>query len=125
MSMSKDLNLADLRRLREGGAVVMNREDARMLDRVQSAQDAQIELAKQQLRNNIRQLDANREAQFRANQQWHLVFAADLYKFHRQCDKDSIAYDRELDALVKDAIREEFQAASDRNSEVAPESSAE
>lgn len=120
--MSNDINLAELRRLRQGGAVVMGRDDVKMLERIQSTQDAQVELAKQQLRNNIRQMDANREAQHRANEQWHLVFAADLYKFHRQCEKDGVAYDAELDGLVKSAIRVEFQAESETNPNIAQES---
>lgn len=114
---NEKINLEELRRLKMGGAVVMDRDEMSMINRIQNAQEGQVELAKQQLRNNARQMQFNVEAQRRANEQWRLVFALDIYKFHRsETAKTGLShrqFDAELDEQVCRVLREEFAAPLD------------
>lgn len=85
------LNNSDvLRRLKNAGlrpggpspeAAALDADERDLIGRIASSNDAQVAMAKQQLRFNQQTFDANLRSQEIAQAQWTLVFTADLYKF--------------------------------------------
>lgn len=94
-----------------------------LVHRIANGNDAQVALAKQQMAMNERQLAANERNQEVAQAQWTLVYASDLYKFHRQCEKDGVNFDAEIDAELRAHILRVFAGARAR-SEVEPTANA-
>lgn len=75
-----------VRRLRAAGinppgSLGLDVNDRALIDRITNANDAQVALAKQQMRINDRQLTSNERNQEIAQAQWLLVYAADIFKF--------------------------------------------